>query len=281
MPRIEARRLGRDAWEAARTLLARDPVANLVLIDIADRLGKPPAPGEAPSEMVGAWSDGELVAVGSLRPSIAFSAAPPDVLDAFLPFLEPIGVGLIKSSTETVNALWEQLGRSRSRRVVLDRVETAYVLREPEARLTPVRDREVVRDADIDDLERLIVAARESLREENRPDPFAGDIRGFKRWVRGRVPRARIVESRGSIACVGYADVRLPAGWLLQGIYCWPESRRLGFATTAVSDLCRVAFAAGADHVQLAVIEGNAAAQKLYTGLGFRSCGSLRTVLFA
>jgi len=281
MARIEARRIDRDAWEATRALLARDPVANLFLIDIANRLGERPAPGEAPSEMVGAWRDGELVAVGSLRPSIAFSAAPAEVLSAFLPFLEPIGVGLIKSSIETVNTLWRELGRSRHRRVVLDRVETAYMVREPEARLAPVREQERVRDADLGDLAKLIVAARESLREENRPDPFAGDIRGFKRWVRGRVPRARVVESRGSIACVGYADVRLPVGWLLQGIYCWPESRRLGFATTAVSDLCRVAFAAGAEHVQLAVVEGNAAAHRLYSGLGFRSCGSLRTILFA
>lgn len=281
MPRIEARIIDRDAWDATRALLARDPVANLFLIDIAGRLGEPPSPGEAPSEMLGAWRDGELVAVGSLRPSIAFTAAPPEVLKAFLPFLEPIGVGLIKSSTETVDALWQELGRSRHRRVVLDRAETAYVVRETEASLAPVRDRERVRDADFGDLEKLIVAARESLREENRPDPFAGDIRGFKRWVRGRVPRARVVESGGTVACVGYADVRLPAGWLLQGIYCWPDARRLGFATVAVSDLCRVAFAAGAEHVQLAVVEGNAAAQRLYSGLGFRACGSLRTILFS
>lgn len=281
MPRIEARIIDRGMRDAALALLATDPVANLFLIDVADRLGQPPSPGEAPCEMVGAWRDGELVAVGSLRPSIAFSAAPPDVLTAFLPFLEPIGMGLIKSSAETVDTLWRGLGRSRNRRVVLDRIETAYAVRESEARLAPIREHESVRDANLDDLERLIVAARESLREEHRPDPFAGDIRGFRRWVRGRVPRARVVESGGGITCVGYADVRLRAGWLLQGVYCWPEARRLGFATAAVSDLCHEAFSAGAEHVQLAVVEGNAAAHRLYTRLGFRSCGLLRTILFA
>jgi RimJ/RimL family protein N-acetyltransferase len=273
--------MDRGARAEAQSLLARDPVANLFLIDIASRLGEPPAAGEAPCEMVGAWCDGELVAVGSLRPSIAFSAAPPEVLAAFLPFLEPIGVGLMKCAAATVDTLWRDLGRNRNRRVVLDRLETAYVVREPEARLAPVRECERVRDASLEDLEPLVVAARESLREEHRPDPFAGDIRGFKRWVRGRVPRARVVESGGIITCVGYADVRLPAGWLLQGVYCWPEVRRRGFATTAVSDLCREAFEAGAEHVQLAVVEGNAAAHRLYTRLGFRSCGSLRTILFA
>jgi len=261
-------------------LLARDPVANLFLIDVAHRLGAPPAPGESSCEMVGVWRGAELLAVGSLRPSLAFSAAPPDVLTAFLPFLESLGVGLIKSAAATVDALWGELGSNPQRHVVLDRIETTYAVRRSEARLTPIRERERCRDANPDDLESLVVAARESLREEHRPDPFDGDIRGFKRWVRGRIPRARLVESRGAIACVGYADVRLEAGWLLQGVYCWPESRRMGFATTAVSDLCRKAFAAGAEHVQLAVVEGNAAAHRLYTRLGFRSCGVLRTILF-
>ena len=78
---------------------------------------------------------------------------------------------------------------------LLDRMETAYVVRESEVRLRDVRSHERARAAVPGDLEPLIVAARESLREEDRPDPFSGDVRGFKRWVRGRVPRARVVES--------------------------------------------------------------------------------------
>ena len=62
-----------------------------------------------------------------------------------------------------------------------------------------------------------MIAARESLREEGRPDPFTGDVRGFRRWVSGRVPRARVVEHDGQVAFVGYADVRRSEGWLLQG----------------------------------------------------------------
>ena len=88
------------------------------------------------------------------------------------------------------------------------------------------------------------------------------------------------MESAGRIVCVGYADVRLPAGWLLQGIYCWPEVRRQAFATTAVSDLCRQAFAHGADHVQLSVVDGNEPARRLYERLGFKPFDKLRTILF-
>jgi predicted GNAT family acetyltransferase len=80
---------------------------------------------------------------------------------------------------------------------------------------------------------------------------------------------------------VGYADVRLREGWLLQGVYCWPEFRRQRFASTGVSDLCCEAVVAGAEHVQLSVVDGNEAARRLYEGLGFEPFGKLRTILFA
>jgi RimJ/RimL family protein N-acetyltransferase len=280
MAGVDARRLGPENRAAAVSFLARDPVANLFLLDLAMRLGAPPSPGEARTEMLGAWRGDELVAVVSLRPTVAVSTAPVEVLDAFLPHLEPLGVGLVKSSTEAVDRLWPKLGRGRKRYVLLDRLETAYAIRADEARLADVRPHECARAAALEDLEPLIVAARESLREEDRPDPFSGDVRSFKRWVRGRVARARVIESDGAIVCVGYADVRLHEGWLLQGVYTWPKARRRGFAATGVSDLCREAFAAGAEHVQLAVVDGNEAARRLYEGLGFKPVGRLRTILF-
>jgi len=186
----------------------------------------------------------------------------------------------VKSAAPVVGALWDRLCERRNRHVVLDRLETAYAVRESEARLVESRPHERARAADLGDLDSLVIAARESLRDEDRPDPYSGDVRGFKRWVRGRVPRARIVESGGRIVCVGYADVQLPAGWLIQGVYCWPEVRRRAFASTGVSDLCRQAFAAGADHVQLSVVEGNEAARRLYETLGFEPVATLRTILF-
>jgi ribosomal protein S18 acetylase RimI-like enzyme len=281
MAGVEVRWLGRETRAATLSFLARDPLANLYLLDLAGRLGAPPAPGEARSEMIGAWSAGELVAVASLRPTVALSGAPLEAVVAFLPYLESLGAGLVKSSADALDALWRMLGSGFRRRVLLDRLETAYAVREGEARLAAVRPCEQVRAAVPGDLEPLIVAARESLREEDRPDPFAGDVSGFRRWVRGRVPRARVVESGGRIVCVGYADVRLREGWLLQGVYCWPEVRRRRFASTGVSDLCREAFRCGAEHVQLAVVDGNQAARRLYEGLGFKPFGKLRTILFA
>ncbi len=74
--------------------------------------------------------------------------------------------------------------------------------------------------------------------------------------------------------------MRRSEGWLLQGIYTWPRFRRRGIASFGLSELCREAFRAGTDHVQLAVVDGNIAAQRLYEKLGFRAQAKLRTILF-
>jgi ribosomal protein S18 acetylase RimI-like enzyme len=282
MPRpLEARLLGVADREAALGYLSRDQVANLFLLDLAARIGSPPESGEAPTEIVGAWRDGELVGVVGLRPNVILDArAGGEVVDALLPYLDGLSVGLVKSLTPAVDELWRHLARRRDRHAIIDRIETAYALRACDARLSEGLREERCRLAEKADLTDLVVAARESLREESRPDPFSGDMKGFQRWVRGRVPRARVVERDGRVAMVGYADVRRPEGWLLQGIYTWPECRRQGLGSFGVSALCREAFAAGADHVQLAVVEGNTAARRLYEGLGFRPFAKLRTILF-
>jgi GNAT superfamily N-acetyltransferase len=129
-------------------------------------------------------------------------------------------------------------------------------------------------------VEPLVEAARASLREEGRPDPFIGDPRGFRRWVSARLPRALIAECAGEVVWVGYADVRIEEGWLLQGIYTWPAWRRRGLAAAGVTALCRSAFASRAEHVQLSVVEGNLPAHSLYESLGFHPHTTLRTLLF-
>jgi predicted GNAT family acetyltransferase len=205
----------------------------------------------------------------------------PEAIEAFLPLLESLGVGLVKSAAEPVEWFWRQLNRRAHRRALVDRIETAYSVRAAGAKLEPPRASERTRAAAPADLDWLVEAARESLREESRPDPFAGDPRGFRRWVQGRVPRARVVEHAGRVVFVGYADVQRPEGWLLQGVYTRPDARRHGHARVGVSDLCREAFASRAEHVQLAVVDGNRAGRSLYEGLGFQPFAKLRTILFA
>lgn len=283
MARHVAVRLLRNAERpAVLARLAANAKANLLLLDLADRISAPPAPGEMRTEIAVAWRGQEVVGVVGLRPSIVFDAdVGPEAVEAFLPLLEALGVGLVKSPAEAVEWFWRQLGRRVYRRALVDRVETAYSVQAGDAKLKCPRGSERTRDAVAEDLDWLVEAARESLREECRPDPFAGDVRGFRRWVRGRVPRARVVEDGGRIVFAGYADVQRPEGWLLQGIYTPPESRRRGYASVGVSDLCREAFASGADHVQLSVVDGNEPGRSLYESLGFKPFAKLRTILFS
>jgi ribosomal protein S18 acetylase RimI-like enzyme len=278
---VESRLVGRADREAVLRFLSRDAVANLFLLDLANHLGKAPSPGEARAEIAAAWKGSEIVGVAGLYPTLILDVrADEEAIASFGPYLERIKVGLVKSSLPAANVLWDQILARRPRNVIVDRIETGYALNSRDWKPVEPAAGESAQRATKSDLDALVVAARESLREENRPDPFVGDVEGFRRWVRGRVVRARVVESEGRITMVGYADVQRAEGWLLQGIYTWPDCRQRGLASFGVSELCREAFEAGADHVQLAVVEGNEAAQRLYEGLGFKPFAKLRTILF-
>ncbi len=280
---LEARLFDLAERQTALDLLSRDCVANLHLIDLASRMGGLSDPGEMPPEIAGVWRTGELVGVAALRPSVVFDARiTPEAVEALLPLFDSVGVGLVKSPAPAVGVLWEQLARAGQRRAVVDRIELAYAVRASDMRAAggDSEGSAAVRRARRSDLEPLVFAARESLREEGRPDPFEGDVDAFRRWVLGRVSRARVVESEGRLVFTAYADVCRDEGWLIQGVYTWPDVRRCGFASVGVSALCREAFAAGANHVQLAVVEGNVAGQRLYERLGFKPFVRLRTILF-
>jgi len=278
---VESRLVGLADRESALHFLSRDAAANLFLLDLAARLGTPPAPGETQTKIVAAWRDDQIVGMAGLHPTVILDAnAGEEAVEAFIPYLERIRVGLVKSAVPTVDLLWKEFSARSSRRVIVDRIEIAYALDAGDSKRIEPAAGESARCATDADLDDLVVAALESLREEGRPDPFVGDAEGFRHWVRGRVARARVVEFAGRVAMVGYADVQREEGWLLQGIYTWPNRRQRGLASFGVSELCHEAFAAGANHVQLAVVEGNAAAQRLYEGLGFKPFAKLRTILF-
>lgn len=281
MRAVVARLLHPHEREAVLAHLAPEARDNLLLMELVARLGESPAPGELHAQVAVVERGDALLGVAALRPSVVFEAGmDASAAVALVPLLEPLGIGLVKSDRRIVDEVWTRLALRGRRHAVIDRLETAYALSPEAMQLVPGRPDCLTRPATPEDLEPLVVAARESLREESRPDPFSGDIRGFRRWVRGRVPRARVVEQDGRVVFVGYADVRRPDGWLLQGIYTWPDRRRRGFAAIGTSDLCREAFADAADHVQLAVVDGNDAARALYEGLGFKPFARLRTVLF-
>jgi predicted GNAT family acetyltransferase len=232
-------------------------------------------------EVLAAWRGREVAGLAALHPTVVLDAsAEPAALEAFFPYLGGIGSGLVKSTCDVVDPLWEWL-RARGRRSLLDRIEVGYALEREAARFVSPPPDAAIRPAAASDLDFLVEAARASLLEEHRPDPSQADPRGFRRWVRSRMSRALVAARRGEPAFVAYADVQCAWGWLLQGVYTLPEERRRGLGAAGVSGLCRRAFAAGTDHVQLAVVEGNVPAERLYQRLGFRPFARLRTLLFA
>jgi len=276
-PRLEVRALRPRECPPALTRLRARAHDELFLIDLVRQLAR----GEPEVEIFAAWRGGTLVGLASARPTIVVETGlDADVLTALVGPLATLSMGLIRAPAPVVEPLWAGLAPHR-RRALVDRLEISLIL-EPESfapRDPPAGVR--VRPAGRQDLDRLVEAARASLREENRPDPFLGDPRGFRRWVTSRHQRALVAERGGRVVWVGYADVQLADGWLLQGVYSWPDQRRGGLAAAGVSALCRQAFAANARHVQLSVVEGNTAAIALYTQLGFCPHTTLRTLLFA
>ncbi len=266
--------------DAVTTYLSQSSRLNLQLLDLADSVGRrDPRPPSEPVIVV-AWQGSEVAGVASLRPSLIVDAeASTCALECIVPFLVPIETGLVKSHEEVVTSLWSLL-QSRGRHSLIDRSEIAFAI-EPRDCPPPFTDSDMAyRRACEEDLDALVYAARASLREEGRPDPSAVDPAGFRRWVSGRIGQARIVEYRGDVSFVGYADVRRKEGWLIQGVFTWPEVRRRGVAAAGMAGLVREAFESGCDHVQLSVVAGNEAALGLYRGLGFRPFTRLRTVLF-
>lgn len=277
---LTVRTLGARQREAVLSFLRRDPPANLFLIDLVHQVGSRIAPTEVSPQVVVAWRGPEVAAVASLRPSIVLDSWVDDeALAALMPYFASLEAGLVKCREGPASLLWERLA-ARGLRPLVDRREIAYAIRKPAlaASVAPAHLR--LRRAEARDLDGLVFAARASLREESRPDPFDGDPVGFRRWVRGRLHRARVVELDGRLGFVGYADVRRAEGWLIQGVYTWPEFRRRGCADLGMRGLVAEAIAQGADHIQLSVVEGNEAAIALYEGVGFEPFDQLRTVLF-
>ena len=232
-------------------------------------------------QAMGVWEDDVLVGVGVLRPSVLLdSRIRGAAVEALCGSIEGPRGGLLKSSVVQVEALWSRL-EAFGHRALLDRMESGLLVRDSDRERFALPSGGRSRLAEDRDLDRLVEMARASLREEGRPDPGELDPTGFRHWVRSRLPRARVLEVDGEVAFVGYADVARAEGWLVQGVYTMPHWRGQGVATAGMSALVDEAVEAGADHVQLTVIDGNEPALRLYARLGFRSYGRIRTILFS
>lgn len=277
---LKVRRLqDRHRHEAVAYLRAGLP-EDLLLLDLVDSPDANALFGTAP-RVFAAWRDNALAGLVLNHPILVLdSRLEGEVLDALFDPLGTVETGLLKSSRAQVDPVWQRLW-DRGRRAHLDRMETGFLVRSRGPLATGLPPQSRFRAAVPKDLDVLVESARASLLEEGRPDPAMTDPTGFRRWVASRMPRARVIEHRGELAFVGYADVLRPEGWLIQGVYTVPRLRQRGFAAAGMAALIDEAFGAGADHVQLTAIDGNRKARRLYEGLGFEAYGPIRTILFS
>ncbi|HXH28902.1 MAG TPA: hypothetical protein VNL37_07645, partial [Candidatus Polarisedimenticolia bacterium] len=70
MSKVEARLLSSSERDEALAYLLEDARANLLLIDLVARLGKPPAPGEMRSQVALAAAGGEIRGIAALHPTV-------------------------------------------------------------------------------------------------------------------------------------------------------------------------------------------------------------------
>jgi len=263
-----------------RARVAEGARSDLLLLDLCLEDRPWTGPRSAGARIAGLSRGGEIDGVLSLRPVVALdSHFDPQDLELCIPLLGSLRVSLLKCPERIAAPLWELL-RGMGYHAEVDRKEIAFAVEEASFQPEESTSGAGLRPAEEHDLEALVLASRASLVEEGRPDTYELDPRGFRAWVRSRLARARVLERGGEVAFVAWADVARPEGWLVQGVYTWPDHRRRGLCAAGMSDLCREAFSRGADHVQLSVIDGNQAAIRLYERIGFQPFEQLRTVLF-
>jgi len=138
-----------------------------------------------------------------------------------------------------------------------------------------------LRLATIADESDLMAASLRMHKEETNLSISSHDASIYARSVQAKIEDGHIwcVRDEASGVLVFKASLAMSASGMsqIEGVWVHPEHRRLGIARRCVSELCRRVLMS-CERVTLYANEGNAAALRLYTRLGFRSDGHYRTV---
>jgi ribosomal protein S18 acetylase RimI-like enzyme len=175
-----------------------------------------------------------------------------------------------------VNELWGEAARSMPRPRDDRPGQPVYVLEDrPEAGDTGLRA------ATPADLELLVPACAAAHREEIGIDPLRRDPEGFRWRTRAQIEERRswIWVEGGTIAFKAEASAWTPSAVQLQQVWVDPSLRNRGNAKRALRDLCRLLL----DRVPavcLFVRPENAAAIRVYDGIGMRRTISYRSLIF-
>ena len=199
-------------------------------------------------------------------------------------------VGAIRPGTQSlvgertcVSAMWDVL-RGRSPRPRLIREEQPYYVldraaldRIPRVRVTALR----LRLAAPEDLDVLVRASADMLREEILDDPWARDPAAFRAQV-WRMIRERTIfvgEVQDRVVFKAHVNVRTPHAVQVSGVYTLPDHRARGHAGDAMRALSAKLLQEHPE-VCLYVNGGNAAAIRTYESVGFRRIATFMSLFF-
>ena len=183
---------------------------------------------------------------------------------------------MIIGEQAAVDELWAD-ARSRMPNPRDDRPgQPVYVLEE-----MPEEGETGLRAATPGDLELLVPACAAAHREEIGIDPLRRDPEGFRWRTRAQIEERRswIWLEQGVIAFKAEASAWTPSAVQLQQVWVDPQLRNRGYAKRAMRDLCR-RLLEQVPAVCLFVRPENAAAIRVYEGIGMRRTITYRSLIF-
>jgi ribosomal protein S18 acetylase RimI-like enzyme len=266
---------------AAVRFLAEEVAHNAYLLAQIDRgaIGRDDVAGP----ILGHWSGGALDGICVFGSNLVFSRPSSDVaIAAFADYARQaqFRVWVVVGEDRGVDRFMSRYGRGQ-RMIRVERPDQR-LYRLAAGELDPTARSLEVRQAEITEVERLMEADRAMVQEELGFDPFASDLSNFREGWKRRVREGRswVIGEPGQPLRFK-TDQSAAASRVIQlaGIYTHPSSRRRGIARGGVAEVCR-ALLQTTPLITLYVHSENAAAIRLYEGLGFREAGRVRSVWF-
>jgi predicted GNAT family acetyltransferase len=227
----------------------------------------------------GAEIRGVCLAASNVVPAAADDEAARALADG-LGGLRP-GTQSLVGERATVEILWERL-RQRAPRVRLVRDEQPLYVIERGAAVEALPEADgLLRSARGEDLDLLVEAAADMLREEILDDPYSRDPIGFRTQV-WRLVQDRaiyVLEVGRQVVFKAHANVRTPLAAQVSGVYTLPSHRGRGHARSGMTALARRLLR---EHprVSLYVNLENVRAMRAYEAVGFRRIGTFKSVFF-
>jgi len=131
------------------------------------------------------------------------------------------------------------------------------------------------------DFELLLPACASAHEEEIGVDPLARDPEGFRWRTRSQIDEGRswLWVEDGAIRLKAEASAWTPSAVQVQQVWVDPSERNRGYAKRGMRDLCRLLLGE-VPTVCLFVRPENAAAIRVYEGIGMRRHGSYRSLIF-